>query len=1167
MSAAPSPDGRGRGDAGPVAADERLRAAVLCLCDAARPGSVVGTGFVVAPGLVLTCAHVAVQLRGRAIRVDDRAGLVAEAGEPAFPPDPGAVDLALLPVAVPETLALACWAGALTGERVAARGYAPAPGAWGPGGRVLRFTRRGVVRAEYGGHAIDEAFELAEDMAEGGFSGSPLLDVASGAVVGVVSGGDASRGRSWAVPLRGAAAGWPALERALAWNEAHVPRWGRAVNAAGARVACGFAAGVAVRQFQDRGKFDPALHVDRSAVPPLVEAFRGAARPAMAIVSGSNTGKTWLLCDLARTPEFEPCLLLAAGDLPRDSAPGLEAFASAALRAGWPEGADVPEPPSAGGAAAAIAADGTRLLVMLDGVNEALDVRGFGREWLPEGVAWAGRCGARLLLTSRPEPWPALARRLAPDALHDPAAVTDAPIEARCARLGDFTAVEAAAAVGRYGLAAGLARALGRHPLMFRLALHRPGSAAGPGLYRMIDAFVQWHLDEASGVLGLRSSASLRERLRGVAGAMLRQESLALPLAQVREALGGDAALDALVGCGLLAEAGARGEAIRFTFDQVGEATAPAPDPATLFVSPENQAAWHGHFAGLLRLEADGDEAGFEVGLGRLLDMIGTIAAEAPPPRRPDGRPAGFLGALQMVFEGIGEAVFKATVSGFGEIACTIARALPPGRQSAIDRLYRCLVPLAPHLVRSYGYGDLVRWLDEAPVGEALRARLALQAAPWADGHPYRQKDWRDAACAYALSGEGRDEIGSVLAGGLRRDPAGVVPVLVAALADETRIDQGLSDDARGEASVASLAGAVLFNGRGADLPGVVAAVLAQEGDMAAHLMRAIGDAEGPALIDLVLPALADRARCVRATWALRDTAGVATPAQRAAATSALEARLGPGPEGLEAAVALRALDPGRVAAWDRVAAAVDAGVAAGSHLAPVPPERFERALVLARERAPEGALWMAEHQGPEGEQARMAAAIVGLDDAAFRRFDIGWVIERRLRALAREDGAALRPWVEAAAALARRGDAVARRGLVYAVFKRGGFARDPGLAGVAALLLDTVDSDEEAGLIAECVVDAAQARGVAWRPVFDRLRQAHAARVDGAVFHESADAGHADVRSFRRAVLAYWQGLPEGAQSWVSVGVLARIDAGTEVDAAFGQETYREIRREAMRA
>ena len=188
---------------------------------------------------------------------------------------------------------------------------------------------------------------------------------------------------------------------------------------------------------------------------------------------------------------------------------------------------------------------------------------------------------------------------------------------------------------------------------------------------------------------------------------------------------------------------------------------------------------------------------------------------------------------------------------------------------------------------------------------------------------------------------------------------------------------------------------------------------------------------------------------------------------------------------------------------------------------------------------------------------------MLGLDDRAFRHFDIGWVIERRLRAL--EGDPALRPWVDAGAALARRGDGVARRGLIYAVFRRGGFDRDTALGGVAALLLDSLEDDEEAGLIAECVVDAALTAGVEWRPVFDRLRREHAARTDAAVFGDRVDASRAALQRLRLDVLAYWRAVAEA--SWVSRGVLERFDAGMALEAVFALETYREIRRAAMRA
>ncbi|MFF1837074.1 trypsin-like peptidase domain-containing protein [Streptomyces sp. NPDC058231] len=165
------------------------------------PGpSFLGSGFFVAPGWVLTCAHVAMQGEGREVSVWYRAdphdsGLTEVPGavvaalpgtRPAGSHGWPAPDLALVqlrrPVEHPCVYVTERAEAMLRGRKVRVVGWARSPG-----GGLTTLSGDCEVKGTYGGWAdADQQIRLAEDWLELGMSGGPVVDVTRGEVVGVI---------------------------------------------------------------------------------------------------------------------------------------------------------------------------------------------------------------------------------------------------------------------------------------------------------------------------------------------------------------------------------------------------------------------------------------------------------------------------------------------------------------------------------------------------------------------------------------------------------------------------------------------------------------------------------------------------------------------------------------------------------------------------------------------------------------------------------------------------------------------------------------------------------------------------------------------------------------------------------------------------------------------
>jgi hypothetical protein len=409
--------------------------------------------------------------------------------------------------------------------RIAAGGWREA--------RVLG-TTTATYTASDGRHLLDGVLELAIGTAGtdalrpgGGAAGGPVLDAATGAVLGVLGTAlhTAHRTTGFAVPLPGAGGPLTAL---LARNAATVPAYGADLNLAGATRLTGAA------------EDPPLVHpgrVPRAGVARHLEAFEtcgtapGAAA-VLALAGPPGSGRTTELAALAarRSTEPAPTLWLHGTDLHASDTSVSDAAARALTRAahtptpgGGTSGAGVPGPavPGAGSAEAPwpgalsparldrvvrVARDAGRpLLLLLDGPEEMPDALAERLpQWTAATAAWLRDTGARLVLACRPEYWERLGAQFPRALLYEPGAepggtpsTPPAPGHPAppCVPLGDLTPDEARLARSRYGIPeTALAPADARHPLTLRLLsevrAELPEAAGRPDRHEIFSAHV-----------------------------------------------------------------------------------------------------------------------------------------------------------------------------------------------------------------------------------------------------------------------------------------------------------------------------------------------------------------------------------------------------------------------------------------------------------------------------------------------------------------------------------------------------------------------------------------------------------------------------------------------------------------------------------------------------
>ncbi|MFI8190307.1 trypsin-like peptidase domain-containing protein [Streptomyces sp. NPDC085946] len=348
--------------------------------------------------------------------------------------------------------------------------------------RILGTTRATYTAADRC-HPLDGVLELAIGTAGrdalrrgGGAAGGPVLDAATGAVVGVL--GTAlhagRRDAGFAVPLPRVAPGGTPLAGLLAENAATVPAYGADLNLAGLLELAAASAG------QDGPPLPrTAAPVERAAAAGPLTAFTRGPAAVLGLVGPPGSGRTTELAALAgrRARGGHPTVWLRGADLRGDDASVADAARRALERAARRVGASrAPLPADLGDITPERLADTARglgrpLLLLLDGPEEMPPVPAHRlAAWAGGTARWLRARGARLVVACRPEYWESAGACFPADTLHAGDPAEDPEGLAPCVRLGDLTPAEAREARSRYGIADRvLADADARHPLTLRL--------------------------------------------------------------------------------------------------------------------------------------------------------------------------------------------------------------------------------------------------------------------------------------------------------------------------------------------------------------------------------------------------------------------------------------------------------------------------------------------------------------------------------------------------------------------------------------------------------------------------------------------------------------------------------------------------------------------------
>lgn len=488
-----------------------------------------GTGFVADHHGTVVTSHEAVDGLARIVvhAVGDRVCVVSSDAVTALP----ALDLALirteglcvdpLPFALRDEVATGAYV------RIAAGGWREA--------RVLG-TANVTYTATDGFHLLRGALELAIGTAGsealrpgGGAAGGPVLDAATGTVVGVLGTAleAAHRSTGFAVPLRDWRSERP-LAELLARNAATVAAYGTDLNLAGvleltATTVGSDGPGASVGAVAAAG-VDP---VERVEAVREFTAFLDGPATVLGLVGAPGSGRTTELAALAarrgRGPEPAPTLWLRGADLLSDDACVGDAARRSLERAGRIVAASAtatatamatatetatatatassgtPGTVSASAAAAGgpeeaerspcgryagelgdirperlarLAAErGRPLLLLLDGPEEMPPTLAHRlAEWTAGTARWLRENGARLVVACRAEYWERAGAQFPAELLHAEVSGAQGRSLPACVRLGDLTEGEARRARLRYGLPEdATAGPDARHPLTLRL--------------------------------------------------------------------------------------------------------------------------------------------------------------------------------------------------------------------------------------------------------------------------------------------------------------------------------------------------------------------------------------------------------------------------------------------------------------------------------------------------------------------------------------------------------------------------------------------------------------------------------------------------------------------------------------------------------------------------
>ncbi|MEU1409670.1 trypsin-like peptidase domain-containing protein [Streptomyces sp. NPDC005728] len=546
---------------------ERAVHAVVKVVDG-RTGAVLGTGaLITAHGDVLTCHHV----------VNAVHDVQLASGPDLLPTIPGPQDperdlaiircpqLPLTPLSVADRRTgwegIEYWSGGFHHQSARVSGVLPT---FGRVGNRLQVSYDGPARPGSRAYRVD-VVTLSGHPYDPGLSGAPVVDVTSGAVLGVIT----CRFKKdagvvgFAVLLEPSGAD-SELDEVLRRSAESVPRYGSQLNGPGALDLCVRQRALKVAAYTRSSVYLPDRFVPRRTALARLSAALHTRRRVIAVIGPSGSGKSTLFAHLAATAEPGQGFVLVRGV---DITPG-QRDVGELVSAELDEAAGELVPPSLSADEVAVAAP---LTVLLDGLNEAHDLLGSSHTaWWRRSLDWAHRTGATLVCSTRRDSWDTVSHLLGDD--------PGSPSASNVIDVGDFDKEEFEAACHAYRLPPSLPATavdglgpMSRHPLMLRLlASSGADDTAHLDLPTLLDRYVTERCAVAARAVG-RSAAFVRSQLETVveAAAREREGNLAFSSTDFYRAFGSQPeTAEQLVAANLFTPTSS---GYVMTFDRVGE--------------------------------------------------------------------------------------------------------------------------------------------------------------------------------------------------------------------------------------------------------------------------------------------------------------------------------------------------------------------------------------------------------------------------------------------------------------------------------------------------------------------------------------------------------------------------------------------------------------------
>jgi hypothetical protein len=469
-------------------------------------GIPLGTAFAIAEHVALTCVHVVsgqsrVELRAPGLSIEATVDLAASSFD---------LDLALLRTESPLPSIWPVEYDWNVGDSLQLSGYqlqavaknSPLPTIGRISGSTsVPYQSNGLSFAGHGVLRVENA------LVEPGLSGGPAILVEDDVVIGVVVSRFSTDG-GFVIPFSRVQRD-SGLGLALGDNVVRVPRWGRFLNAIALKEAAARYTESVLNDLRKRGHYTRERHVRRSNAADQVLNRVSHGDSVCPIIASSGVGKTYFLAGLVEELRGRyPVLLVRAAAFDFSSLDSLVASATSTSESHIAAVLD------------RLLSNGTRLIVAIDGLNEAAAPVPEVRRWLLNANRRLGANGVTLIIGCRPEYW----------SLVEADAGNPRPV-----RLEWFSDAERDQAAGLYGVEPH--NRLFSYPLLLRLAAPTASSSgAPPSVAIAMERYGQLMVRKAALAMeGDLTEGQVWDRLRRLGRAMTGQDDLWLSFAKYEE--------------------------------------------------------------------------------------------------------------------------------------------------------------------------------------------------------------------------------------------------------------------------------------------------------------------------------------------------------------------------------------------------------------------------------------------------------------------------------------------------------------------------------------------------------------------------------------------------------------------------------------------------------